>query len=65
MAEERIQKILNYMREETYRPMTLKELEEAFGASEPQTFTDFVKTMNDLEEQGLVIRTPCGSLWSP
>lgn len=57
MAEERIQKILNYMREETYRPMTLKELEEAFGASEPQTFTDFVKTMNDLEEQGLVIRT--------
>lgn len=57
MAEERIQKILNYMREETYRPMTLKELEAVFEASEPEAFTDLVKAMNELEEQGLVIRT--------
>ncbi|MCL1632944.1 ribonuclease R [Sporolactobacillus sp. CPB3-1] len=57
MAEERIQKILNYMREETYRPMTLKELEEVFEANEADKFTDLVKVMNELEEQGLVIRT--------
>jgi len=57
MAEERIQKILNYMREETYRPMTLKELEAAFGAEQPEDFTNFVKEMNEMEEQGLVIRT--------
>ncbi|MCO7125068.1 ribonuclease R [Sporolactobacillus shoreicorticis] len=57
MAEERIQKILNYMREETYRPMTLKELETAFEADQTEEFTDLVKEMNELEEQGLVIRT--------
>ncbi|MDF2910234.1 MAG: rnr [Sporolactobacillus laevolacticus] len=57
MAEERIQKILNYMREETYRPMTLKELEAEFQATQSEDFADFVKSLNELEEKGLVIRT--------
>lgn len=57
MAEERIQEILDYMREETYRPMTLQELEEAFSASDKENFADFVRTMNEMEQQGLVIRT--------
>ncbi|RYM05945.1 ribonuclease R [Sporolactobacillus sp. THM7-7] len=57
MSEERIQKILGYMREETYRPMTLKELEKAFQVEQADEFTDFVKTLNQMEEKGLVVRT--------
>ncbi|WP_100487231.1 ribonuclease R [Sporolactobacillus pectinivorans] len=57
MAEERIQEILDYMREETYRPMTLNELEEAFSVHDSAKFTEFVKVMNEMEEQGLVIKT--------
>lgn len=57
MADERIQEILNFMREETYRPMTLKELEEAFGAQQTEDFSEFVKTLNELEGEGLIIRT--------
>ncbi|TGA97348.1 ribonuclease R [Sporolactobacillus shoreae] len=57
MAEERISKILDYMREETYRPMTLEELEEAFSVSDSEGFTEFVKILNEMTEQGLVIKT--------
>ncbi|RYL95764.1 ribonuclease R [Sporolactobacillus sp. THM7-4] len=57
MSEERIQEILDYMREETYRPMTLQELEEAFKVNHTEDFADFVKILNEMEEKGLIIRT--------
>lgn len=57
MADERMQKILDYMREETYRPMTLEELGEAFGAGKADNFTGFAETLNEMEKEGLVVRT--------
>lgn len=57
MSEERIQEILAYMKEEAYRPMTLSELTEVFPVTQSESFKDFVKTLNEMEEQGLIIRT--------
>ncbi|MFT8391243.1 MAG: ribonuclease R [Sporolactobacillus sp.] len=57
MAGERIQEILEFMREETYRPMTRKELEEAFGVQQTEDFSEFVKELNGMEADGLIIRT--------
>ncbi|RYL93603.1 ribonuclease R [Sporolactobacillus sp. THM19-2] len=57
MAEERIQKILDYMRDKTYRPMTLQELETAFGEDQADQLPEFVRTLTEMEKQGLVIRT--------
>lgn len=57
MAEERIQEVLDFMREETYRPMTLKELEDAFSIEGTENFTEFVKLLNQMENEGLIVRT--------
>ncbi|WP_407071837.1 ribonuclease R [Pueribacillus theae] len=45
------------MREEAYKPLTVGELEEAFGLSDSSEFKDFVKTLNYLEDNGLIVRT--------
>jgi ribonuclease R len=57
MAEDRNQEILDYMRDETYRPMTLEELKEAFSDSLAADPDEFVKTVNEMETQGLIIKT--------
>ncbi|BAU26640.1 ribonuclease R [Aneurinibacillus soli] len=49
--------ILTFMREQVYRPMTVKELEEAFGVDSASSFKDFVKILNHLEDTGQIIRT--------
>ena len=49
--------ILDFMKENLYKPMTIKELEEAFGTFEANGFKEFVKLMNLLEENGEVVRT--------
>ncbi|MFD2370916.1 ribonuclease R [Brevibacillus sp. GCM10020057] len=51
------QDILAFMREQAYHPMTVKELEEAFGIEDAGTFKELVKTLNALEARGEVIRT--------
>jgi ribonuclease R len=51
------QDILAFMREQAYHPMTVKELEEAFGIEDSDTFKELVKTLNVLEANGEVIRT--------
>ncbi|MDQ0229583.1 ribonuclease R [Metabacillus malikii] len=52
-----INKLLDFMKEEAYKPLTVQELEEAFGIEDSAEFKDFVKALVAMEEQGLVVRT--------
>jgi ribonuclease R len=51
------QEILAFMREQAYHPMTVTELEEAFGLADSEAFKELVKTLNALEERGEIVRT--------
>lgn len=55
--KELVDKLLNYMKDEAYKPLTVQEMEEAFGIEDSTQFKDFVKTLVIMEEQGLVVRT--------
>lgn len=57
MTEDKHQDVLEYMKKEAYKPMTLQELEEAFDMKDADSYKDFVKMLNSLEEQGLIVRT--------
>ncbi len=57
MNEDKIQHLLAFMREEAYKPLTVTELEEAFGLTDSSEFKEFVKILNQMEEQGLIVRT--------
>jgi ribonuclease R len=52
-----INKLLAFMKEEAYKPLTVQELEEAFGIEDSAEFKDFVKALVAMEDQGLVVRT--------
>lgn len=52
-----IDKLLSFMKEEAYKPLTVQELEEAFGIEDSSEFKEFVKALVTMEEQGLVVRT--------
>lgn len=52
-----VEKLLQYMRDEAYKPLTVQELEEAFGIEDAADFKDFVKALVYMEEKGLVVRT--------
>lgn len=54
---ELIEKLLDYMKEEAYKPLTVSELEEAMEIEDSNQFKDFVKTLVYMEEKGLVVRT--------
>lgn len=49
--------IIDFMTEEAYHPMTIKELEEVFEVESAEDFKQLVKLLNVLEEDGKVIRT--------
>lgn len=59
--EENIQKhvdrLLQYMKDEAYKPLTVQELEVAFGIADSSDFKEFVKALVQMEEKGLVVRT--------
>ena len=55
--QELVEKLLDYMKEEAYKPLTVSELEEAMGIEDSNQFKDFVKTLVYMEEKGLVVRT--------
>lgn len=57
MIQEHIDKLLTYMKDEAYKPLTVQELEEAFGIEDSSHFKDFVKALVQMEEKGLVVRT--------
>lgn len=56
-SAEIMEKLLNHMKDEAYKPLTVQELEEAFGIEDSTDFKDFVKALVVMEEKGLVVRT--------
>jgi ribonuclease R len=57
MDQSLVDRILTFMRDEAYKPLTVQELEEAFGITDAAEFKEFVKALVTMEEQGLVVRT--------
>ncbi|WP_408607825.1 ribonuclease R [Bacillus xiapuensis] len=55
--QEYVERLLTYMKEESYKPLTVKELEEALGVEDSADFKTFVKALVHMEEKGLVVRT--------
>lgn len=55
--QQHIDRLLNYMKDEAYKPLTVQELEAAFGIEDSTSFKDFVKALVIMEEKGLVVRT--------
>ena len=55
--QKHIDKLLHYMKDEAYKPLTVQELEEAFGIEDSTDFKEFVKALVQMEEKGLVVRT--------
>lgn len=51
------QRLLVFMREDAYNPLTVKEIEEQFGFDDADEFTELVKTLVKLEEKGLLVRS--------
>ncbi|WP_096436911.1 ribonuclease R [Alteribacter populi] len=49
--------VLNYMKEEADKPLSIKDLEEALEVSDSSQFKAFVKLLNELEEEGELVRT--------
>jgi len=52
-----MERLLAFMRDEAYKPLTVQELEEAFEITEADEFKQLVKALVSMEEQGLVVRT--------
>ena len=51
------QRILAFMKNEDYKPMTVSEIEEVFELSEAEEFKELVKTLVKMEAQGLIVRS--------
>lgn len=51
------QQVLDFMREQAYKPMTVQELEQSFGLEGSDEFKAFVKLLNQLENEGKIYRT--------
>ncbi|WP_426983282.1 ribonuclease R [Bacillus cabrialesii] len=50
-------KLLSFMKEEAYKPLTVKELEEMLNITEAEEFKELVKALVTLEDKGLIVRT--------
>lgn len=50
-------KLLDYMKEQAYKPMTYKELEKQFNLTSAEEFNDLLKLLVKLEDEGKIIRT--------
>ncbi|MCQ6275673.1 ribonuclease R [Bacillus sp. V3B] len=57
IIQQHINRLLHYMKDEAYKPLTVQELEEALGVEDSAEFKDFVKALVQMEEKGLVVRT--------
>ena len=55
--QQHIDRLLHYMKDEAYKPLTVQELEQALGVEDSSTFKDFVKALVQMEEKGLIVRT--------
>ncbi|MFV9831214.1 ribonuclease R [Bacillus stercoris] len=52
-----MEKLLSFMKEEAYKPLTVQELEEMLKITESEEFKELVKALVALEEKGLIVRT--------
>ncbi|MEG7355831.1 ribonuclease R [Bacillus inaquosorum] len=50
-------KLLSFMKEEAYKPLTVQELEEMLNITEAEEFKELVKALVALEDKGLIVRT--------
>ncbi|MDG5786583.1 ribonuclease R [Evansella sp. AB-P1] len=57
MAEMTKERLLSYMKEEAEKPLAIKDIEEALGLEDSSQFKEFVKLLNELEEEGELVRT--------
>jgi len=55
--QKHVDKLLHYMKDEAYKPLTVQELETAFGIEDSSDFKEFVKALVQMEQKGLVVRT--------
>jgi ribonuclease R len=55
--EMRKNQMLSFMRDEAYKPLSVPELEKAFGITDSSEFKEFVKVLNEMEQNGLIVRT--------
>ena len=55
--DQHIDRLLSYMKEEAYKPLTVQELEAALAIEDSADFKNFVKALVKMEEKGLVVRT--------
>lgn len=55
--KDRKKQLLDFMKEEAYKPLSITELEEAFGIKDSSEFKDFVKVLNEMEHEGSIVRT--------
>ncbi|NDI36552.1 ribonuclease R [Chengkuizengella sediminis] len=51
------EQLLSFMREDAYKPMSYKELEQHFQVEGAEQFRSFLKLLNELETNGMIIRT--------
>ena len=58
MAQQDLQKrILELMKDDQYKPMTVSEIEVAFELEEADDFRELVKTLVKMEAQGYIVRS--------
>jgi ribonuclease R len=55
--QQHVDRLLTHMKDEAYKPLSVQELEQAFGIEDSAAFKDFVKALVVMEEKGLVVRT--------
>lgn len=51
------QELLDYFQNNATKPLSVQEIEELLGLNEAEEFTNLVKTLNELENSGQLIRT--------
>ncbi|WP_338653525.1 ribonuclease R [Sporosarcina psychrophila] len=51
------QKLLSLMKEESYKPLTVQEIQEVLGFEQAAEFKELVKMLVDLEQKGQIIRS--------
>ncbi|WP_100405392.1 ribonuclease R [Bacillus solitudinis] len=57
MNEKQIEQLLTYFRKEADKPLSVSEIEEAFKVDGSDEFKELIKSLNELENRGLIVRT--------
>lgn len=55
--EDQIQQLLTYFRDRAEKPLSMTEIEEALEVEGSAEFKELIKTLNEMENRGLIVRT--------